>query len=68
MGKLFGLISLLLLAGCTTNTTVIKSAFTEGTTAEEVADYMEMIECKDSCWVYDSTFFEWKIKCKGDPR
>ena len=40
-----------------------RDVWQDGTDGAAVADYMEMIEARDSCWVKDSTTFEWLIKC-----
>lgn len=57
-------IVLLLVAGCTSTYKISKGAFPqEG--GDVAADYMEMLEFHDSCWVVDSTYSEWTIDCKG---
>jgi len=54
----------LLVAGCTSTYKISKGAFPqEG--GDVAADYMEMLEFHDSCWVVDSTYSEWTIDCKG---
>ena len=59
------IISLLMAAGCISKYTVSQGAFPKETGAV-AADYMEMLEFHDSCWVIDSTHLEWEIGCKGD--
>jgi len=61
------LLILLLSAGCASTYTVRRGiAFPKDSTGEATADFYEMIEFHDSCWVEDSTHFEFKIRCKGD--
>lgn len=62
--KLF-MIAILFMAGCTSRYTVSRGAFPKES-GGVAADYMEMLEFHDSCWVVDSTFSEWTIDCKGD--
>jgi len=58
---------LLLFAGCASTYTVNRwVAFPEDSTGAVTADFYEMIEFHDSCWVEDSTHWEFKIRCKGD--
>lgn len=62
--KILFLFVLLLFISCSSTHMIQRSAFTNDTTPEAIADYMEMIELSDSCWVLDSTYLEVEIKCK----
>jgi hypothetical protein len=54
---------LLLFISCSSVYRVDRSAYPNGKAVDAIY-YARMIEFKDTCWVVDSTTFEWKLRCK----